>query len=810
MRLIVPILCNLIIFLDSLQGLAPPSDLKSIAKLKPFFQLNTEEPAKQEALLLRIIGTTHNSDEEYLEEQIIELFRYVSDGTIQLGEEGCSSSFSTKNEFAIEHPFIKSYVTLLVGFYYLGKTENKADVRALLVYEARTKWISPYWKDLSKEKDVMKKCSKLYKTVNEKEWICDGHPWQNIIGQGDVRIDSLFAKLGSNKKWHALYRKLIQLLTRTINDSRLIVIDKDKIKSYLNNPYNPFANGKDNYIKTKLLSSARERFMVENITKQINAGGNSIKFMFVIVGDAHLPGMKVRLKETRYFDRVDFVNFFSRVVTKKDLEEATKSILDPAVLLIRETYLDQYVKSLLQSEAKISCLDKEELLKMGLMLEDIFQPKLLMAMKDDLWRTNALVETEDKKRKAKMEEDNVVDWLNLLNLLNSYHEIYKFYDSLKRIVASDVPLPDFMLKHRVLGDILLRNLIFVVKSCVKAERANCRKHSVDVLKVTCKYFALFYRKYNAIFDPMFNLKSQIFYYTMLVCEEIVTSEESWEIRCKELSYVLKPLDILFSVAWSDMQESLERAIKAGEQDSLTKIFTDIALAKKFITQTRGAFDFSYDTSDEQKELSNRVLFDRLCFKEKWFVERGEMPRNKPFFTFGANAEDLVEAFGDMFGREEASELRFNEVVRENFGRLLTHFEETKNGDGIQRLFYFLYQDRWLKDQGLRRFVNRQAFSSGYFEASDWFDIDVIDRLGLESLRNDPGFEKTIDTGNRNIHNFEDMLVFLSRLAFRFKYGSNSSQVNDALEEESMRAGSDVKGDLMGLVNQSQSELASAA
>ena len=432
-------------------------------------------------------------------------------------------------------------------------------------------------------------------------------------------------------------------------------------------------------------------------------------------------------------------------------------------------------------------------------------------MKDEsLLRTNALVETEDKKRKTKMEEDNVVDWLNVLNLLNGYYEVDKFCDSLKRIIASDVPLPDFMLKHRVLGDILLRNLIFVMKECVKAERESHRKYSEDLIKDACKHFVLFYRKYNAIFDSMFNLKSQIFYYTMLVYEEIVTSEESWEIRCKELSYVLKPLDILFSVAWSDMQESLERVIKAGEQDSLTKIFTDIALAKKFLSKTRIRFVFLNNTNEAQKELRNIVFFDRLCFKEKWFVERGEMPRNKPFFTFGANAEDLVEAFGDMFGREEANDLRFNEVVRENFGRLLTHFEETKNSDGIQRLFYFLYQDRLLKDQELRHFVNLQAFSSGYFEASDWFDINVIDRLGLESLRNDPGFEKTIDTGIRNIHNFEDMLVFLSRLAFRFKYDSNSSQVNDALEEESMRAGSDVSGDLMGLVNQSQSELASAA
>ena len=377
MILIIPILFNLIIFLASLQGLAPPSDMKSIAKLKPFFQLNTEEPAKQEPPLLRIIGTRHNKDQIYLQNQMDELLLgWDLNTAIQAGYEGFDFKLFPKSGFEIENSFIKSYVVLLLGFYYLGTTEYRADARALLVYEAGKKWISPYWQELSKEKDVMKKCSKLYKTVNEKEWICEGNPWHNIGGKAPVRIDSSFSTLGSDKEWRALYRELIRLLTKKINASKLIFIDNNKIEDYLNNPYYLYFYCKDDYIKTQLICIARERFMVENITKQINAGGNSIKFMFVVVGAGHLPGMKVRLKQVSYCDRVDFVNVPDQL-RNKDLEELSKSVLDPAVLLIRETYLDQYVKSLLQSEAKISCLDKEELLTMGLMSEEgIFQQKL--------------------------------------------------------------------------------------------------------------------------------------------------------------------------------------------------------------------------------------------------------------------------------------------------------------------------------------------------------------------------------------------------------------------------------------------------
>ena len=132
----IAFLFTLIVCLDSVQGLAPSSAVKSIAQLKPFFRLNTEVSAEKNQPKIKIIGTRHNEHEDYLVQQIKLMIQLANlKSAIQFGYEAFNLCKLDINLFRIDNTLLSIYVGLLHGWYNLRVTEHKANARALLVYE---------------------------------------------------------------------------------------------------------------------------------------------------------------------------------------------------------------------------------------------------------------------------------------------------------------------------------------------------------------------------------------------------------------------------------------------------------------------------------------------------------------------------------------------------------------------------------------------------------------------------------------------------------------------------------------------------
>ena len=294
-----------LVFLNDMQGLAPSSRVDAIAQLKLLFHLNPEILAEQAPPKVMVIGTRHNDHEFYLKQKIEEMIQLGNLGSaVQFGFEGFVGNFSEQCSFGIENRLLKSYVMSILGMLKLRFVEHMESARAILVYESRQKWMLPYWEKFLNFEYLTHTSSQLYQKVSDNCVVISGHPWGNILGTYSVDIDPSFSELGSDKEWLDLYRAWIQFLTKEINTSRLEDMDEDKIKAYLDNPYDPWDSLQDNYILTEIIRNARERFMMENIAKRLNTSENPIKLMYVIVGKSHLPGMKKICKQEKYFDRV--------------------------------------------------------------------------------------------------------------------------------------------------------------------------------------------------------------------------------------------------------------------------------------------------------------------------------------------------------------------------------------------------------------------------------------------------------------------------------------------------------------------------
>ena len=487
------------------------------------------------------------------------------------------------------------------------------------------------------------------------------------------------------------------------------------------------------------------------------------------------------------------------MVEKKQLEGAIKCILDPAVSLIRENCLEKYVDFLCVS-LLVSQHEQENLLTMFLSpKQNIFQKRLPRVMKDDLGELSMLVKPKDKQIEASIKKDNIADWLCLLN--NSSYGT-GFYQAIQRIVSLNALPPDFMLKHFVLGDILLRNLIFMLRDYVE-KQLNGKEVQESLLKDVCESFLLFYRKYVAIFDPMLSLNSYIFYNTMLRCEQMVKA--NGKTKHEVLNGVSRSLAILMHVTWRNIQEDLDQMTNTGGEEDLRELFIEINVESRL----RKAIE---------KDDLRRSLRDILCVRSQWIKEPWDSL--VIFSNSSAHLEEFLHAFEGFVGREKSDSL-FNEVVRENFRRLLEYFHKTKNSAGIRRLFYFLYKDNLLKDRELYHFVSRQAFIPQFFNVSDWFNgspyvmngsLDVMSSLGLQAFESDLDFKQAIKKGKKDIHSFEDMLVFLSRLALRFKYASKSFPVDDVDDVLAKRFKDDlgVHSDFTHVVNEADSKLAVAS
>ena len=787
------VLFNLV-FLNDMPGLAPSSRVNTIAKLNLLFHLNPEIRAKQYPPMLMIIGTKHDENEIYLDKQIQNMIALADLGlAFQLCYEGFNGNFSDKSIVGIEDPLFRSYMLSVLGIFHLGDTKHTASARALLVYETKKEWMLSYWKNLSESEYLTQKSSKLYQEIGKELFVFDGHPWANILGQNPVYIDPKFSLLGLHEEWLDLYRAWIQFLTKEINDYGLVSIDEDKMEVYLDNPYDPYDPSQDDYIRTKIIFHAREQFMMQNISKRLSESTNPIKLMYVIVGSDHFSGMKNILKKEKYFDRVEFIDF-PDMVGEKQLEGAIKRILDPAVSLIRENLLNKYVDCfcvLLQ----VSQHEQENLLIMILSSkQNIFQKRLPRVMKGDFGEISMIVKPKDKQMEASIKEDNIADWLSLLSHSVQYEE---FCQAIQRIVSLNALPPDFMLKHFVLGDILLKNLLFVLKYYVK-KQLNSRTLQELLLKDVCESFVLFYRKYKAIFDPMLSLNSYTFYNTLLLCEQIVKSKDDGKKKHKGLKDVSRRLYMLLHVSWRDIQEDLDQMINTGGQEDLRELFIGINVESRLCL---------FAIEDDVR----RDLRDMLYFRNQWIKDtRSSLV---PFSASVANLDALLEAFEGFVGRLK-DDFLLNEVVRENFSRLLEYFHKTKNGAGPRRLFYFLYKDNLLKDRELYHFVIRQAFIPQFFKVSDWFegDLDVMSGLDLQAFESDLDFKQAIEKDRKNIHSFEDMLVFLSRLALRFKYASKSFPVDDVDDVPAKRFKGDlgVHSDFTHVVNEADSKLALAS
>ena len=785
-------------FLNDMPGLAPSSRVNTIAKLNLLFHLNPEvlagkDQSKDQPMIM-ILGITHNKDEMYLFQQIQNMIELGNLGSaVQFAYEGFAGNFSEQCQFGIEDPLFRSYMLSVLGIFYLGDTKHTASARALLVYETKKEWMLPYWENLSESEYLTQKSSKLYQEIGKESFVFDGHPWANILGQKPVYIDPKFSLLGLHEEWLDLYRAWIQFLTKEINDYGLVSIDEDKIKAYLDNPYDPWDSLQDNYILTEIIRNARERFMMENIAKRLNTSENPIKLMYVIVGKSHLPGMKKICKQEKYFDRVKFINFHD-MVGKKQLEGAIKRILEPAVSLIRENCLEKYVDFLCVL-LQVSQHEQENLLTMFLSpKQNIFQKRLPRVMKDDFGELSMLVKPKDKQVEASIKEDNIADWLCLLN--NSSYGT-GFYQAIQRIVSLNALPPDFMLKHFVLGDILLRNLIFMLRDYVE-KQLNGKEVQESLLKDVCESFLLFYRKYVAIFDPMLSLNSYTFYNTMLRCEQMVKA--NGKTKHEVLNGVSRSLAILMYVAWRNIQEDLDQMTNTGVQEELRELFTEINLESRL----------------RVLDTVRRDLRDILCVRSQWTKEPWDSL--VIFSNSSAHLEEFLHAFEGFVGREKSDSL-FNEVVRENFRRLLEYFHKTKNSAGIRRLFYFLYKDNLLKDRDLYHFVSRQAFIPQFFNVSDWFNgspyvmngsLDVMRSLGLHAFWSDGDFQQAIKAGRKDSRSLEDMLVFLSRLALRFKYTSADNIPSKKVMMDALQDDLGVHGDLTIVVNEADSELSLAS
>ena len=790
------ILFNLV-FLNDMQGLAPSSSMNAIAKLKLLFHLNPaicagKDQSKDQPMVM-ILGTRHNKAEIYLETQIQNMIALGNLGSaFQLGDEGATNNSSTEWLFGLDEPLLRSYVLSIQGISNLMIREYRASARALLVYESRQEWMLPYWEKLSKSKYLTHKSRQLYQEVSEESLVPSRHPWENILGQKPVYIDPRLRELGSDDEWLDLYRAWIKLLTKAINATELVLIDEVKIQDYLDNPRDPNDPSQDAYIRNQIIVNARDRLMTEHIIKRLRSRKSPIKLMYVLVGRAHLPGMENIFKKEGYFDRVKFISLLDGL-SKDQLRDATKRILDTAVPLIRENCLEQYVDVL--SGNFLSQNEQEKLMEMLLIpKQDIFPKKLLGATKEDFGEISMIVKPKDKQREASIEEDNIADWLYLLG--NTFY-CEEFYQSIQRIVSLNALPPDFILKHFVLGDILLRNLIMVMKRYVK-EQLNGKGVEELLLKDVCESFLLFYRKYKAIFDPMLSLNSYTFYNTMLLCEQVVKSEDDWKSKHDRLNDVLRKLDMFLDVSWRDIQKDLDQVMNIGGQEELRELFIEIDIESRL-----RLFGFKDDVQIDLRNI--------LCSRDQWI--KGTRLASLIFSMSASSLDEPLKCFEVFVGRLK-NHLLFDQVVRENFSRLLENFYKTKNGAGIRRLFYFLYKDELSKDRKLYHFVIHQAFISNFFNVSDWFNVDdgldVMRKLGLSAFWADPHFQEIIEEGKQNIHNFEDMLVFLSRLALRFKYDSELSPVDSVLEKEIPKYASDVHGDLTSVVDETDSELSLAS
>ena len=390
--------------------------------------------------------------------------------------------------------------------------------------------------------------------------------------------------------------------------------------------------------------------------------------------------------------------------------------------------------------------------------------KLLATIQGSFRATNMAIKLKDRKARIRIEKDKAEDWLYLFS--NSFNA-EKFCKSISRIVALEEFPPSFVLKHSILGKILFRNLVLAMIHHIQGNiyDLGCTGDFEDI----CSNFILFYNRYNYIFDPLFDLNSQIFYYTLLVCFDSVKDRKGdSDTKRRILQYAFGWFGFFLNYIWDNIKENLEQLENTVDKEDLKKIFTEIALQEKF-------------TNYKDKNISINVQ-KILSFKTQLCFGGRDAERNRSFFTPGANLKDLLKSFGDIVGREEASEVLSNEVVRDNFIYLLEHFKETKNSDGLRRVFYFLYKSELQNNRELYYLLTHQSFQNKFFGVFDC-NIDFLDTLGLFFLFSDKNFINKVILVADDIEGIEDMFFFLSDLALRFKY--------DQKEEERKRLWSTV-------------------